>query len=437
MKELICPRSILYNLQPFNLNSGSVESLSSYLIRLAYAHNIAVGSLVNKIIIPRLKKDYLSRSTKYGGNSFFEGAKTMDSFNENALDMVKVLGELTSRNDLNQLTLINFKKKFSNRGLLKDELSWCSECLNEWKWRGENNLYYPLIWHFKLVQICFKHKCLLSNCCENCSNLNPILRRNMHLGYCSYCAYPLFENSKVVNCNFKKEELDWYEFCFLNIEFILKSHLEYFNTSEFINSIFSQNLSENLSLFARITTIPKSTLRGWLRGESVPSLEGLLKICYALNISLSNPSSNSIQIPTNVFTENMTFKKESNIRKPIDVKQIELELNRILNLEVPISMASAAHLIGRNKRVLYGNSPDLCKDISRRYLNYKQTVANNRIENIQSEVGITFFELMSENTFPSRAAIEKRINKPGLLREPRVKVFWQKLINSEVNINDE
>ncbi|UUV23643.1 MULTISPECIES: TniQ family protein [Lysinibacillus] len=435
MSELIHQRSVFYNLQPFNLNSGSVESLSSYLIRLSNTHNIDVGSLVNKIIIPKLKKDYLSRSTEYGGNSFFEGAKTMNSFNENSFDMAKVLGELTSRNDLNQLTLLNFKGKFSNRDLLKNELSWCSECLKEWL--EKDGLYYPLIWHFKLVQVCFKHKCLLRNCCENCFRINPILRRKMLLGYCSYCAQPMFENSKVVNCNFKKEELEWYDFCFLNIELILENRLENFNASGFINAIFTQYLSDDLSVFTRITTIPKSTLRGWLRGDNVPTLEGILKVCYALNISLANLGRKSLQISTNGYSETMTFKKESSARKPIDFKQTELELNRILKQEIPISMISAARLIGRNKRVLYYNFPDLCKSISKRYLNYKQTVANNRIKNIQNEIEITFFELMSENIFPSRAAIEKRINKPGLLREPRIKSFWQSLINTEVNINDE
>ncbi|MGA6580821.1 TniQ family protein, partial [Providencia sp. NPDC089923] len=250
--------------------------MSSYLIRLSNIHNIDVGILVNKIIIPRLKKDYLSRSAEYGGNSFFEGAKTMNSFNENAFNIVRILGELTSRNDLKQLTLLNFKGKFSNRDLLKNELSWCSECLKEWQ--EKNNLYYPLIWHFKLIQTCLKHNCLLRNCCDNCSKVNPILRREMHIGYCSSCSRPLFKDSKIENRNLKIEELAWYDFCFRNIEFILEGRLDNFNASKFINAIFSQYLLFDLSLFERITAIPKSTLRGWIKGDNLPTLKGILKI---------------------------------------------------------------------------------------------------------------------------------------------------------------
>lgn len=435
MSELIHQRSILYNLLPIKLNTGLVESMSSYLIRISNTHNIDVGTLVNKVIIPRLEKKYLNRSTEYGGNSFFESAKTMNSFNKNAFEMAKVLGELTSRNDLNQLTLLNVNGKFSNRNLLKNELSWCSECLKEW--HEKDDLYYPLIWHFKLVHICLKHECFLSNCCENCSKMNPILRRKMILGYCSYCAHPLFKNGRVIRCNFKKEELEWYKFCFLNIEFILMNYLKDFNALDFINNIFLQYFSNDISLFSRITTIPKSTLRGWVNSINIPTLEGILKICFALNIRFSNLGDNSIQIRENVFSEIMTFKTEHSARKSINFKQTELELQGILKNEIPISMISAAKLIGRDKRVLYYNFPDLCKAISKRYLNYKQTVANNRIEFIQTEIEITFFELLSENIYPSRAAIEKRINKPGLLREPKIKSFWQSLINTEVNINDE
>lgn len=64
-------RSELYNIEPLGLETGMVESLSSYIIRLAYKHNLNVGDLVNKLIIPELNKDYLIKSAIYGGDSFF------------------------------------------------------------------------------------------------------------------------------------------------------------------------------------------------------------------------------------------------------------------------------------------------------------------------------------------------------------------------------
>ena len=76
-------RSVLYNLEPIGLGTGLVESLSSYLIRVAYEHNILVGDLFNKMIFPQMNKNYLVRSSTYGGNRFYEGSKTINGFMEN------------------------------------------------------------------------------------------------------------------------------------------------------------------------------------------------------------------------------------------------------------------------------------------------------------------------------------------------------------------
>lgn len=73
--EKLCPRSILYNIEPIGIKTCLVESLSSYLMREAYEHNVTISHLINKMIIPQMNKDYLKRSSKYGGNRFYEGAK--------------------------------------------------------------------------------------------------------------------------------------------------------------------------------------------------------------------------------------------------------------------------------------------------------------------------------------------------------------------------
>lgn len=150
MMEFPKQRAILYNLQPYNVGEGLVESMSSFLIRLSEAHNVDIGLLINKIIIPRLNKDYLKRGIKHGGNSFYKGSKTLNSFSENALNIVNVLEKLIGRKDLKKLTLLDFSEMFSNRNLLNNELSWCPKCLKDLK--EKNKLYYPLIWNFCLIK---------------------------------------------------------------------------------------------------------------------------------------------------------------------------------------------------------------------------------------------------------------------------------------------
>ena len=93
-------RSDLYSIEPIGLQTELVESLSSYLIRVACEHNISVGHLFNKMIFPEMNKGYLERASAYGGNRFYEKAKTVNGYMENAVELAWTVEKLTSRDDL-------------------------------------------------------------------------------------------------------------------------------------------------------------------------------------------------------------------------------------------------------------------------------------------------------------------------------------------------
>ena len=61
MTEQLFPRSLLYNIEPIEIETGLVESYSSYLIRVAYEHNVTVGHLINKIVIPKMNNKEFQR----------------------------------------------------------------------------------------------------------------------------------------------------------------------------------------------------------------------------------------------------------------------------------------------------------------------------------------------------------------------------------------
>ena len=65
MNSLCGNRSTLYNLSPFGMDLY-VESLTSYISRVAHVHNIDVSQLMNRIIFPEIDKTYLIRSGVFG-----------------------------------------------------------------------------------------------------------------------------------------------------------------------------------------------------------------------------------------------------------------------------------------------------------------------------------------------------------------------------------
>jgi len=54
------PHSRLYALEPLGVDTSHVESLTSYMARLAAAHSVSLRTLVIQELLPLLKRDYLS-----------------------------------------------------------------------------------------------------------------------------------------------------------------------------------------------------------------------------------------------------------------------------------------------------------------------------------------------------------------------------------------
>ncbi|RTR28136.1 hypothetical protein EKG37_17700 [Robertmurraya yapensis] len=162
----ITHRSVLYNLEPIGIGSELVESLTSYLTRIAFEHDTTVGHLVNKLLIPTINKEYLLRSSDLGGNRFYEGAKTINGYMENSMTVVKAMQTLTNRNDIEELTLIKWRDIVPLRELLKKDLAWCPKCIKEWK-ESSKKVYYPIIWFLDIVKVCPIHSCYLIDVCPS------------------------------------------------------------------------------------------------------------------------------------------------------------------------------------------------------------------------------------------------------------------------------
>lgn len=429
-------RGILYNIEPIGIDSGEVESMTSYIIRISEKHTVHIRDLVNKLLIPKLEKHYLQRSVIYGGNSFFEGAKTINGYTSNSRDIVEALTDLTGRKDLNNLSLTGLDKVFATRELLKPNLSWCPYCIKE-SFIENNEVYYPLIWFVKAVKICGIHQCLLSDRCPTCLNNNQILRRKMILGYCSYCACRLDVNINL-NKNIREEYIEWYNYIYQNVSSIIKGKNFFIsiikNKEQIIihqlNIINEQCFDNELGNFAEFVGMPKNTLRAWLKGDNIPSLEGILQICFKLNITFANllldlNLKNNMSYASNRVTTNNSAASRNYI--PIDFKLVEQKLNNILAADIPISMSEAAKKIGRDKRVLYSNFPDLCKRISSEFSAYEQKkrLERNLKMKIEIQNAVTF--LVSVGINPSRIEVERKLNKSSLLRNPELNACWKEL----------
>ena len=180
---MIPPRSRLYPLAPLGVGGPDVESLTSYLTRLANAHCVPLNKLAELEFAPLLNR--LGPTTRAKFNS---SAKSLNGVSDWTAMTISVLEKLTHREGLRYLTLYPWRKVLVREKLLRPHLAWCPSCYTEWRQAGQT-LYNPLYWHLEMVKICAYHQQAL--CCRcpqpDCQRQLPLVNNTGKLGYCPYC----------------------------------------------------------------------------------------------------------------------------------------------------------------------------------------------------------------------------------------------------------
>lgn len=178
-------RSRLYNLKPIGNGTPYAESLTSYIVRLAEEHHLTVKALVVQEIFPLLTR---SKNVSYLHENWAKGIITLNGASSYTKDWVDALEQLTHNANLSTLTMLIWQNVIGQRNLLRATQAWCPLCYEEWR-RNKNDIYHPLVWALKVVNVCSRHCVPLQTRCphEDCKKTLPLLSRQMRLGYCSHC----------------------------------------------------------------------------------------------------------------------------------------------------------------------------------------------------------------------------------------------------------
>lgn len=106
-------RSRLYPLEPVGLGTAEVESLSSYVTRLAEAHCLPIAALFNGVASPLvLQARGLTTTSDSQALVFFNAARPINGMGVTASACVQALKALTLRHDLRWLTALAWQEFF-------------------------------------------------------------------------------------------------------------------------------------------------------------------------------------------------------------------------------------------------------------------------------------------------------------------------------------
>jgi DNA-binding XRE family transcriptional regulator len=421
----IPPRSILYQLPPMGIGTHNVESLTSYLTRLASSHTVTVGALLEYEVARLIDKKYGAASLQ--SISRLRGA--VNSVGSMTRDLVCALEQLTMQQDLHLLTMLSFGDIISSRNLFRDVRSWCPHCYQEWHERGDI-LYEPLRWSLKPVKYCSTHQTALVNKCPNCQQHNPPFSGKFQLGFCSRCHSWLGQvPGKKVAVGQKDADLELWRVeavgALLAIGIKSRNKLSAAHIPSQLSMLASEATAGNLAALSRRLKIPKNTLWLWYSGEVIPSLESSLSICCHFDITLVQFFTGEMGKRPNL--DNWRVPKRQSLTtvpgQSFDLEVARLFLERVLSQEMspPLSVVEVSRRLGCNRRILYKYFPDLCSEIASIYKNYLQQLCEENLASCCHQVQQIVGQLYREGQYPTESRVAQLMDKPNFLRYDRVR----------------
>lgn len=424
------PRSRLYPLAPLGLGSPVSESLTSYIARLAEAHSVPTGLFVAHELLPGYGHPYLFKNRTV---LWFKHARAFNGVNDWARKMLAVVERLTTRQDLQFLTMLPWAKAVSTRGLLRDQRAWCPTCFEVGRQTGQV-IYEPLLWALEVVIVCPLHGQPLQTSCPYCHQTLPWLEAYMRPGYCSRCKCWLgaLSASPTTLSQGTKADLEWQLWVaktmgdLLAIGPGLSSFPKWEQVSQGLTQVMNQLTTGKSQDFYRLLRthncrISSDRLWHWRTRQVLPELYWLLRLCYCLRIPLGDLLTGQVktggQLRTFVANERPGASSKSGPRNP---EQIRQELEEILAdlQEPPMSLNQIAKRLG-----YYGHGslvrafPELSRLIAERYRQHQiDTLITRRQEN-QRKIQQVLAELFQRGENPTQKRIAAELGRASLSSE--------------------
>jgi transcriptional regulator with XRE-family HTH domain len=429
--------SRLYHLDPIGVGSPMVESLTSYITRLAEAHSVSTYTLFRREIGPELKQaggrvDGTFRDV-WPNSPILNGLTTVTQ------RLVQALSHLTGCRVLSNLTMLAWKPVLSTRLLMRRRRAWCPRCYAEWQKAGQV-IYEPLLWALETMKICSKHAVVLQQHCPNpeCARTAFPLTPWSQSGFCPRCHRWL---GGIPRDKTSCREEEWQEQQRVNYQIgeLLAAATELAplpqdRFTHVINACVEAVTEGNATEFARRLDLEQAEVWRWQRRGTLPQLETLLWICARLTIS-------PLQFLTGDLVTILPYqrsrqkyasrpKKSMGRLKQVDREHVKEALEAIIQMnEVPPpSMHEVARRIGHARETLYALFPECCRTIGQRYRKYRNEQREKRIQRICDEVRETAYRLYAQGRYPDEGAVKKMLTTRGAFKMREVQQAWKNIL---------
>lgn len=405
--------SRLYHLEPVGLGTPFVESLSSYILRLAEAHNVLPRHLAYYVRDSVTEKAHFPSLT-------FQNAYALSSNSGLAQRWVSALERLTLRQDLASLTMLPWTHLFATTGLMHKYLAWCPDCWRGWREAGVP-LSIPLLWLVSAVSICPHHEKPLQWRCPGCEHRQPHMAGTGYLGICAYCtalldAAPSIEKVDNLPLDSTARERDlWIA---QSLGGLLAANPELIRApggaeiSQFAEQCIQQLGQGNMTDAARLLGLSPTTLSYWRRHNPRVNVLSFFTACFQCGSpplemivhgrftvqGRTDESGNDPEPPQ---------PKRYGRRRHLDKEKLALKLEEIIahSEQQPLNTREVITRLGCSKETLTRHFPKQYRMLQNRYWSH----AAAQLKAKREKIAQALTEALQEWPPPTTAEVAERI----------------------------
>jgi len=411
-------RSRLYALVPLGIGAPLVESLTSYVSRLAQAHCLTTRTLIQREIGPRLDWTSSLSTMLIKSGSYLNGA------GRTAANGVGTLEDLTCQGGLSRLTMRPWREVLALRGLVRARRVWCPDCYAAWREAG-TPLYEPLLWALPAVTVCERHQRRLCARCPRCGKDNqPMLPGWSLPGQCAQCGNWLGAIRETAEAGV--EELWMARVVGDLLAGVPEDPVPQQRLVAALSRCIDHYTQGNIAAFGALVGRPRNTVWLWRAGQVVPSLPHVLRLCRHLGLTPRQFLAAADPFTAPGLATSLAPAVEAPVTRkapvPFDRPGARRALERTLqDPDATPSMRQVAVRLGYDGGVLYRYYPDLCRRIAARSRAAAARHGEQRLQLLCEQVRDAVFHLHGAGMQPTRRRIEAQLGTPGMLRDSTVR----------------
>lgn len=365
----------LFRLDPIGLGTESVESFSSYMVRLAAVHGVSLLRFLEHLRAVDAKAEQplsLYANTTVRPWSLCSMVRPTDTTE----DLVNLISHYTGRTDLRATTFLALKEmRYRSVDLFSNVMKWCPSCFEDDISCGRD-AYHRLIWSCQEVEYCHIHNMRLESKCPYCCTKQNGMARHFRMDSCRRCKEPLTAEKTPMSASQLTEDV-----CFRDLIALVcaisgdpDTLYQPMDSVLLLEKIFEKawQLNDEREFW---NLLPRDESLAIVTMNKPVTVKKLRRVAYRLGISFPGLLAGEVQCWTAQLNASWLEDLPANmqpIRRPgwSDRNELFDRLTSTIkasDVNSPPPLAHIATVVGVSTGALEYHFPEICKSVKKRY----------------------------------------------------------------------